>query len=225
MADVIIKVLEPAEHFGFLTPEQARLGLQLQAGDPTTSDDYLNQLIETNSDVVATLCNRIFAKEKVRETWRCLGEPCDCADAKTSRRLYLSHWPVKEEDVESVEIPRGSVVPRDCWELDERAGRLSVFCGTAEPIIVTYWGGFELPDEAPPALRYAAMLLVSSSRATAQRESSVLASGIKSISHKESRVMFHAPSESSATTGGAGGQTPQMATVKDLISHFTRLWA
>src|SRR5262249_17816460 len=144
MADVIIKILEPAENFNLMTPEQARMGLQLQPGDPSTSDEYLNQLIEWNSDVVSTLANRVFAREKVRETWRCLGEPCDCADASSSRRMFLSHWPVKEEDVESVEIPRGYPVARDCWELDERAGRISVFCGTAEPIVITYTGGFEL---------------------------------------------------------------------------------
>lgn len=224
MADVIIKILTPAENFNLLTPEQARMGLQLQAGDPTTSDEYLNQLIEQNSDVISVMTNRVFAREEVRETWRCLGEPCDCADAASSRRLFLSHWPVKEEDIESVQVPRGYKVDRNCWELDERAGRLSIYCGTSEPIVVEYWGGFELPDDAPPSLRYAAMLLVSNARATAQKESSALAAGIKSISHKESRVMFHTPSETTAAATKAGGMTPTMETVKNLLSHFTRFW-
>lgn len=227
MADVIIKVLEPAEYFGFMTPEQVRLGLQLQPGEANSSDEYLNQLIEINSDVIRWLCRRVFAREKVRETWRCLGEPCDCADAASSRRLFLSHWPVKEEDIESVEIPRGSAVSRDCWELDEQAGRISVYCGTAEPIVVTYTGGYELPDDAPPALRYAAMLLVGNSRATAQQQTSAIASGIKSIGHKEARVTFQSPTEAAAAggQGGLGPDGPVMQQVKNLLIHFQRLWA
>lgn len=225
MVDVLIKVLEPADNFNLMTPEQARLGLQLQTGDPTSSDEYLNQLIETNSDVISTLCRRVFAREKVRETWRCIGEPCDCEDAKYSRRMVLSHWPVREEDIESVEIPRGYPVDTDCWELDERAGRLSVFCGTSEPIVVTYTGGFELPNDAPPALRYAAMLLVGQSRATAQQQSSAMAQGIKSIGHKEARVTFQSPSEQAAATSRNGGQPAAWGAVKDLLVHFQRLWA
>ena len=225
MADVIIKVLDEADNFNLLTIEQARIGLQLTPGEPGSTDEFLNQLIETNSSVVSVLTNRVFARERVRETWRCLGEPCDCEDAAYSRRLFLSHWPVREEDVERIEVPRGYPIANNCWELDERAGRISIFCGTSEPIEVTYTGGFELPDEAPPALRYAAMLLVSDSRATAQRESSALGAGIKSIAHKESRVTFHSPTETTATSGRAGGaDSPKMATVKLLLSHFTRHW-
>jgi hypothetical protein len=225
MADVIIKILEPAESFGFLTVDQARLLMQVEPGDPTGSDDFLNLLIAQNSDIVSTLCNRVFAREKVRETWRCIGEPCDCEDARTSRRLFLSHWPVKEDDVESVEVPRGYPVDRDCWELDERAGRISIFCGTNEPIVVTYWGGFDLPDEAPPALKYAATLLVTSQRGATQREaSSSRMAGIKSIAHKESRVTFDTGAVAQATGGLADSTTPAMAAVKSLLSHFTRFW-
>jgi hypothetical protein len=222
VADVIIKILTPAENRNLMTVEQARLYMQLTAADPGGSDEFLNQLIETNSDVVATLCNRTFAREEVRETWRCLGEPCDCEDARSSRRLFLSHWPVREEDIYRVEVPRGN--PINYWELDEPAGRLSIFGGTAEPIVVTYWGGFELPDEAPPALRHAALLLVSNARSTAQKESSALASGIRSISHKEARVVFHTPTESTAAATKAGALSPSMETVKNLLAHFTRFW-
>lgn len=228
MADVLIKILEPADHFGFMTPDQARLSMQITAGEPGGSDDYLHYLIDQNSSIISVLCNRVFARERVRETWRCLGEPCDCADAASSRRIFLSHWPVKEEDVEKVEAPRGYPLDRDCWELDEQAGRLSIYCGTAEPIVVTYTGGFDLPDEAPPALRYAAMLLVASARTAASRESSATRmAGIKAIAHKESRVTFETggTTETSGTGAAGGATTPAMAAVKDLLSHFTRYWA
>jgi hypothetical protein len=68
------------------------------------------------------------------------------------------------------------------------------------------------------------MLLVSTARATQQSQSSAVAQGIRSISHKESRVMFHVPSESAATGTKAGGDSPAMMTVKNLLSHFTRYW-
>ena len=99
MADVLIKILEPAENFNLLTPDMARLSMQISAGEPGGSDDYLQYLITQNSDIVSTLCNRVFAREKVRETWRCLGDPCDCEDARTSRRLFLSHWPAAVRDI------------------------------------------------------------------------------------------------------------------------------
>jgi hypothetical protein len=142
--------------------------------------------------------------------------------------MFLSHWPVKEVDIERVEIPRGYPVGPGCWELDERAGRLSVFCGTSEPMVVTYWGGFELPEEAPPALRYAALLMVGDSKQQAQRDSSnvALAAGIKTIRHKEASVTFQSPtaSETAAVTTAAGAQSPKMAAANDLLAHFTRFW-
>ena len=44
--------------------------------------------------MIARLCNRIFAKETLIETWRDLGDGV--------RRLYLTHWPVKEADIVGV---------------------------------------------------------------------------------------------------------------------------
>ena len=220
MATVNVKILEPAEHFGFMTPAQARLGMGA-AGAADVSDEALQFMIDQNSSIISTLCNRVFARQKVREIWRCLGEPCDCPDAASSRRLFLSHWPVKEEEVESVQAGN-NILDMYGWELEEHTGTLTVY-GIAEPIIVVYWGGFNLPDEAPPVLRYAATLLVRQEQSDAQTQAMA---GVRMIAHKEARIVFHqaASSQQAAARGGAGGTTPAMESVKNLLSHFRRNW-
>jgi hypothetical protein len=167
------------------------------------------QLIDQYSDIVSVMCNRVFARERVRETWRDL----------ESRRLFLSHWPVKDGDIELVESPVGSVLDPGAYELEERSGKVSIFNGITEPISITYTGGFELPDDAPDALKQAAILLVRTARTQAAREAT---SGIRSISHKDARVMFFDPNQASrgqVTTTTSGGTDA----VKALLYHYTRL--
>jgi hypothetical protein len=216
MATVNVKVLERAENFGFMTPEEARMAMQIAEGD--MSVEFLQFTIDMNSSIIATLCNRTFARQRVRETWRCLGEPCDCTDAAVTRRLFLTHFPVKEEDIESVESPRG--YPTNAWELEEDSGVLQIWA-TAEPIEVTYTGGYELPDEAPPALKYAATILVRQDKASAQAEQMA---GVRMIAHKEARIVYHQAGTTQTATAKGGGATPALESVKNLLSHFTRLW-
>src|SRR3954469_19328799 len=118
---------------------EAKTALGIAASD-VSSDPQLQWLIDTNSDVIATLCNRIFAKEKVIETWRDL----------ESRRVYLTHWPVKIADIESVTT---NAAARLDYELEEGSGKLSIFVDRNEPIIINYTGGFDLPTQAPMALK------------------------------------------------------------------------
>jgi len=226
LAIVNVKILEPADHFGFMTPAEARLGMGA-VGAADISDEVLQFTIDQNSFIVATLCNRNFgathgfARQKVREIWRCLGEPCDCPDAASSRRLFLSHWPVREEDVESVQAGN-SILDHYGWELEEHTGTLTVY-GIAEPIIVVYWGGFRLPEEAPPVLKYAATLLVRQEQSDAQTQAMA---GIRMIAHKEARIVYHQASatQAAARGGGGGGTTPAMEPVKNLLVPFRRNW-
>jgi hypothetical protein len=173
----------------------------------TSSDEQLKWLIDTNSSVVSTLTNRVFAKEKVQETWRCLG----------SRRLFLTHWPVKEADIESVTT---NGVDRLDWELEEGSGKLSIFTDRSEPIIVTYTGGFDLPEEAPLALKQACGLLVGTSKA---EQATAALTGIRMIAHKESRVMFHS-NTGSGSSGKGGADTTTRDAVQSVLSHFVRHW-
>ena len=212
MADITIKILEPADSFALLTLSELKTMLGIGDSD-SSSDEQLEQWIDWYSATVSQIANRVFAREKVRETWRCLG----------SRRIFLSHWPVKEQDIESVEAPRGTLVPGTDYELEEGSGKLSLFGSRAEPIVVTYTGGFDLPDEAPDDLKNAASILVRQARAAAQRDAT---SGIRSISHKDSRVMFFDPNQGSgnAAAGGAsGGGVEAIRAVHAMLYHYSRL--
>ena len=155
------------------------------------------------------MCNRVFAKEKVLETWRCLA----------SRRVYLSHWPVVEEDIEKVECPRGTVIATSDYELEESSGKLSLFVNTQQPIAVTYTGGYTLPDEAPPALQAALELLIRAVRAQAQQQA---AAGVRSISHKDARVMFFDPNLALKQMASGSALTGAGKTVDNLLHHYTR---
>ena len=207
MADIIIKVLTAADTFDLLSLDELKAMMGIPPGE-TTSDAQLETLISRYSDVISTLCNRVFAREEVRETWRCLG----------SRRLFLSHWPAAESDIESVESPRGTILDPSTYEFEEKSGKLELFATRDEPIVVTYWGGYELPDEAPPALKQALELLIREEQAYLAR---LGVSGVRSISHKESRVMFYDPF-ASALKGGAMA-TVMSPTTSALLSHYIRL--
>jgi hypothetical protein len=139
------------------------------------------------------------------------------------RRVFLSHWPVREQDIETVESPRGSLLPGTDYELEEASGKLSLFGARTEPIVVTYTGGFDLPYEAPHDLKSAAAILVRRGRTEAQREATA---GIRSIQHKDSRVMFFDPNASQGGGGGNGGSgtsTEAIRAVHALLYHYSRL--
>lgn len=206
MVDVTVKILEPANDFGLMSVQEAKLALGIPSGD-TSSDQQISWLIETQSSVISVMCNRVFAKERVQETWR----------ENASRRIYLTHWPVKEADIESV--TSGGYYLFD-YELEEQSGKLSVFSNAVGPVVVTYVGGYSLPDEAPLALKQCCSLLVTT---TKTEQAAAQLTGIRMISHKESRVMFHSGTGSQA--GGNGGASTQTKeTVQALLYHFVRHW-
>jgi hypothetical protein len=204
MADIIIKVLEPATSFAILTLAEAKIMLGI--GTDTTHDAQLQQMIDWYSAYVSQIANRCFAREKVRETWRDLQD----------RRVFTSHYPVLETDIESVEAPRGSLIAGTDYELEEASGKVSLFGSRNEPIVVTYTGGYNLPDDAPDDLKDATYLLVKNGYYQGLRGS---VAGIRSISHKDQRVMFFDPN----TQGGNMGSTEAIKAVHALLYHYSRL--
>ena len=212
MADIWVKVLEPAESYDLLTLEEAKTILGISESD-TSEDEQLKLWIAHYSDVVATMCNRVFAKEKVAETWRGDTMPFDCP------RLFLTHYPVADDDIESVESPRNSLVDPANYEIENRSGKLRINGVWSEPVTVIYTGGYVLPDEAPPALKQATGLLIQGAR---QEMTSSAMSGIKSITHRESRVQFMDPASSSKGGGGALAQAGE--TVNALLYKYMRFY-
>lgn len=213
MADIWVKVLTPADSYALLTLDELKEMLNLSAND-TSEDDQLNMWIDQYSDVIATMCNRVFAYEQVAETWRGGLPPFDCP------RLFLTHYPVADDDIVSVESPRGSVIDPSAYEIENKSGKLRVNGAWTEPITVTYSGGYKLPDEAPDALKAAASLLIQAARNQMRLNAT---SGIKSISHRESRVMFFdAQQLTGATAAGPLGAAAD--TVNALLYKYMRFY-
>ena len=212
MGDVTVKVLTPADDFALVALEDAKIMLSIAASD-TSEDQQLALMIEQNSRAIATMCNRTFAKERVRETHR------DCGFTVTGRlRIYLTHYPVKEEDIESVESPAGTVITN--YELDEENAKLTIFGAASNEVVVEYTGGYDLPDESPMELQQALAVTVRETR-TAAVQAAV--SGIRMISHKSARVMFHpASAATSSRTGGTATSATQQA-LENLLMKFTRI--
>jgi hypothetical protein len=105
MADIWVKVLQVADSYALQTLDELKpmLGIPLTN---TSEDAQLQMYIDQYSDVIATMCSRTFAYETVAETWRGDLPPFD------SPRLFLSHYPVADADIVSVESPRQRVTRR-----------------------------------------------------------------------------------------------------------------
>jgi hypothetical protein len=210
MVDTILKVLTPATSYDLLTLAELKVMLGIASTD-TSEDAQLQTYITEYSDIIAVMCNRVFAYEEMLETVRCL-QPS---------RYYVSHWPVIESDITSIETPRGSVVDPSTYEIEEKSGKIEfITSGQSEPIVVTYSGGYVLPDDAPPALKNACVMCIREARNYAMRQA---VSGIRSISHKEARVMYY---DINAALGKKV-TTPMdfvQSVVDTTLYHYMRLW-
>src|SRR6185437_189068 len=110
-------------------------------------------LVKWSSAEIATQCNRVFAQETVVETFRDTGDQF---------RIYLSRWPVVVSDEFPFVVEEDGVelVIDEDYELDLEKGRLTRFNMVwSEPVVVSYTGGYDLPQKAPLALRQAALLM------------------------------------------------------------------
>ncbi len=214
MADVtILDISTPATTFDLVTLEEAKigLGLSLTTVDPTL-DQQLGFLISTQSAIVAGMCNNtVFAKETLTESWR------EIQTDDRGHRVFLTHWPVAGADIESVSS-NGAVLTSADWELEAKSGKLSYYAGYDEPAVITYTGGYTLPDNAPLILKQAAITLIRD-----QRRQILLANleGIRSLSHKSARVQFYDPTK--LAVSGIGGTAAEKA-VRSLLQPFMRYW-
>ena len=205
MADIWIKVLVPADSYALLTLDELKVILNLPPTD-TSEDAQLNIWIEQYSDVIATMCNRVFGYETVEETWRGDLPPFDAP------RLFLTHYPVADADLVSMKSPRGALLDPANYELENESGKLRINGAWAEPVTVNYSGGYHLPDEAPPALKAAAGLLIQAARLQARMNAT---SGIRSITHRESRLQFFDPQQ---VLGGKGGTVAPLQAATDTVN-------
>jgi hypothetical protein len=170
------------------------------------------------SDVIATMCNRVFAKEKLIETWRGDSPPFDSQNG----RVFLTHYPVKDGDIESITAPDGSFIDPAGYEIENRSGKLQFFGAVwAAPIRITYTGGYNLPEEAPPALKQALAIMVGAARVFVHRQ---LTSGIRSLAHKESRVQFFDVNQAAAKQGASTPLSQAADTVNAMLYKYIRFY-
>jgi hypothetical protein len=217
MADRIITVITPATDFDLMTLDEAKTLAGIALSD-TTEDTQMQLFLDINSATVMRMCNRTFAREEVREEWR---------ELNGGSRIFPSHWPIKTAaDIESVESPIGTILDPSTYELEEQSGKVEIItsstssCGLTaawiEPVAITYWGGYVLPEEAPlPLKRVVAMLNL---------QSKLLASlgtiaGIRQMAHKEARISFHDPVKLLEAALG-GGSNAMQSSIMQILSHY-----
>lgn len=221
MAKPLVNVITAATSTGLISLDDAKILLGISAGD-VSNDAQLQMVINQNSMILANKANRdTFAKEKVEEWWRCVAPVC-CPDGTC--QVYLTRYPVKLTDIESVETPRGVLVdPADYW-LESNTGQLVFPGGCADEIIVTYTGGYSLPEEAPLDLQQMAGLMLRQYQ-TEAAQAATGGSGIRMLSHKDSRIMYYSPKDMAAnSTSGSAGPSVTEGAINSLIKKYTRYW-
>jgi hypothetical protein len=206
----IVRVITPADTFSLMSLEEMKTALGIEIDD-VSEDDQLQFIIELSSNEVASRLNRVLAFEKVEETFL---NAC-------GRRLFLSRYPVKREDIESLTLDDDDILSDTDWVLEEYSGILhrkdSTWSGT---VVVTYSGGYQLPEEAPAALKQASVIVGRDQRNDIVRGDS----SVRMISHKESRVMYFSPDQMTVKSSGGSSISSSTSAIESLLVHFRRYY-
>src|SRR4029077_4848924 len=167
-----IVVVEPAVSIDLIGLDEFKRALGITG---TTQDEMLGELITRVSAEIAAYCNnRVFGFETVIETFTEI--PPD------TRRLFLARYPVDVEDgIASIEND-GDTLDQAGLLIDALWAKLTLPNGDTfvEQTVIEYSGGYNLPDEAPPALRQAATMLMREAYYAGQRGDAT----VRMIGHK-----------------------------------------
>lgn len=209
-----VVVTVPATSIDLIELDELKLALNITG---TTQDAMLSDMITRVSAEIAAYCNnRVFGFETVVETFTEM--PVDI------NRLYLARFPVPQDATGITAITSGGVpftYPNGgSLLLDSLWGKLTMSSGVfTEQTIIEYSGGYNLPDEAPPALKQAAVILLREAYYASLRGDAT----VRMIGHKESRIIYFDPNLLARAMGGAGtGGSPAQRATHDLLTHFTR---
>jgi hypothetical protein len=178
--------------------------LKLELGISDSSEDASLALQITRvSKTFADYCDRVFALADVNEIF-----VFDVGEVFKERQpLVLSHYPIVA--IHGVTIDGAT---NDDYEYDETTGRIWRAAGSAWAgrVEVDYSGGYDLPDDAPPALQWATI------EAIRQRRSfSSVDPTIRSTTHGDTSVTFN-----SEPVHGAAGFS---RVIIDAISPYRRI--
>jgi hypothetical protein len=207
-----VVVVTPATSIDLISLDELKLALNITS---TVQDAMLADLITRVSAEVAAYCNnRVFGYETVVETFTEM--PVDI------NRLYLARFPVPQDSTGITSITSGSAAltyPNGLL-LDSLWGKLTNTGGAfTEQTVISYSGGYNLPDEAPPGLKQACVILMREAYYASLRGDAT----VRMIGHKESRIIYFDPNLLARAMGGAGsGGSPAQRASHDLLTHFTR---
>jgi hypothetical protein len=225
----ILNVITPSATYDLVTLAEMKMKLMIDPSN-TQWDALLEELITNISDIIAKICIRVFAYESVHETFYQLED--EYGSAPATRRLYLSRWPVVQNDItvitqDGVDIS-GWFTTGACI-LESATGTLYLpprynspsgpagnpaWCGQID---VFYSGGYQLPDGAPGAVKFAVEGLLRESYASWIRNPAMY--GLRQVSHKESRVSYYGPNMFPVL-----GQPETWKAVQQLLQRFIRQW-
>ncbi len=202
------KIVVPAKDINLMTQYELRLALGQSSSSDETLEDMIEMLLEWQSDEIATVCGRSFAKETLVETFREINSDC--------KRLFLSHYPL--DVVDSVVANGITLVENTDYEVDYENGKITRLGAIwADPSIVTYTGGYDLPHETPPALKQAATLMTREAYFAATRGDA----SVRMVSHKGSRVMYFDPNAKSASA--SSGSSAARRSIESLLQSYIRI--
>jgi hypothetical protein len=207
-----IVVTTPATSIDLMTLDELKLAINITS---TVQDAMLSDLITRVSAEIAAYCNnRVFGYESVIETFTEI--PAD------KLRLFLARYPIPQDNtgITSISINGAPVTYPNGMLLDSLWGKLQMPNSTfIDQTIITYSGGYHLPEEAPPALKQAAVMLMREAYYQTVRGDAT----VRMIGHKESRIIYFDPNLLARSAGGAGtGGSPAQRASHDLLTHFTR---
>lgn len=176
--------------------------LKLALGITDTSQDAtLSAMITFQSRIIAEYCDRRFGRAEAIETFT-----FDPGEALHVRRaLTLSLYPL-------FEIMESSS-PVDTF--DSSSGRVWLTNGAApwpSSVSITYFGGYDLPEDAPARLQKAVIESVREGLTSGARDPS-----IREVSHGDTRISYFTSTTSSASSGYLS------APVIDLIRPYRKL--
>jgi len=191
-----VQVTTPATMFDLTTVEDANAYLGLTPS--TDGDMILAAQITSASQIIASQCNRVFAKEGVTQTFVArLGEYI--------QSLVLQRTPIVSiADVND----NGQMLSPSDYDYDPLKGILWRSCTFMDwgwwsfyssRVAVTYTGGYDLPNGAPADLELACLALIKEQRFAQKRGDPT----IRSLQHADSAVFYQQGSQAYAIGQGA----------------------
>lgn len=213
MIESFLEIVTPAASQSLISLAEAKIAMSIS---DSSFDQFLTDMIKRQSGVIATTCDRSFGKEEVTETFAAL-------PSVDPYRIWLARWPVIADDITEV-TANGVDMTVDDYYLDSLVGKIVTKTLWTPPVVITYSGGYELPDESPESLRQAVVLLMQDKFTSGASGSTILKdASIRMIAHKESRVMYYQGESGSTSASSSGGAASgASASVRDLCRRFIR---